>query len=173
MELSRKKPLSTVTVRDIVHAAGYTRNTFYYHFQDKQDLINWIYKTTVQSSIGAIDQRLDTSIWRDAILKLLQELEAKKYFYENALKMTGQNSFYDYLFETTYNHFSNVIELYLQDKSIDDDTIEFFINFYSHAYTEMTTQWLRSGAKIPADKFMHLLTRATLHGLYKNLNYFS
>ena len=37
-----QKPLSKITITDITEACGINRMTFYYHFQDIFDLIDWI-----------------------------------------------------------------------------------------------------------------------------------
>ena len=41
-ELMKRKSLEKITVSDIVQNCGLNRQTFYYHFQDKYDLVNWI-----------------------------------------------------------------------------------------------------------------------------------
>ena len=38
-ELMTKKPLSKITVSDIISVCGVNRKTFYYHFQDIYDLL--------------------------------------------------------------------------------------------------------------------------------------
>lgn len=38
-ELMNEKPLSKITVKDIVERCGVNRNTFYYHFQDIPDAV--------------------------------------------------------------------------------------------------------------------------------------
>ena len=43
--LIKTQPLDKITVTDIVFQAGKTRQTFYRHFQDKYDLVNWIFDT--------------------------------------------------------------------------------------------------------------------------------
>ena len=50
--LLEKKPLSKISVKDITEYCNISRNTFYYHFKDKYDLVNWIYYTEfVQSAV--------------------------------------------------------------------------------------------------------------------------
>ena len=41
--LMEQKPLEKITVVDISEDCGVNRQTFYYHFQDIYDLIEWIY----------------------------------------------------------------------------------------------------------------------------------
>lgn len=39
---AQEKPIDKVTVKDVVSICGITRQTFYYHFQDLLDLLEWI-----------------------------------------------------------------------------------------------------------------------------------
>ncbi len=43
-KLLEKQPLSKITVTDITEDCEVNRHTFYYHFQDVYDLIDWIYE---------------------------------------------------------------------------------------------------------------------------------
>ena len=40
-DLIAKKNIDRVTVKDVAEACGITRQTFYYHFQDLLDVIEW------------------------------------------------------------------------------------------------------------------------------------
>lgn len=41
-ELMEQKPFSKINVADICEKCGMNRKSFYYHFKDKYDLVNWI-----------------------------------------------------------------------------------------------------------------------------------
>ena len=41
-ELSQNQPLEKITIKEITAKAGVIRPTFYNHFQDKYELIEWI-----------------------------------------------------------------------------------------------------------------------------------
>ena len=43
-EILDEKPMSKVTVRDIVERCGVNRNTFYYHFRDIPDVVEFVLK---------------------------------------------------------------------------------------------------------------------------------
>ena len=43
--LMETRPLNKITVGDICEACDMNRKSFYYHFQDKYDLVNWIFYT--------------------------------------------------------------------------------------------------------------------------------
>lgn len=41
MQLSREKNVDKITVKDLVERCGISRQTFYYHFQDLLEVIEW------------------------------------------------------------------------------------------------------------------------------------
>lgn len=41
-DLLKEKPFNKITVNDIANKCDINRQTFYYHFQDIRDLIEWI-----------------------------------------------------------------------------------------------------------------------------------
>ncbi len=41
IKLLSQKPLDKVTVKDIIEDCGVNRQTFYYHFKDIYDLVDW------------------------------------------------------------------------------------------------------------------------------------
>ena len=43
-KLLSKKELSKITISNITDECGVNRQTFYYHFKDIYDLLEWIYK---------------------------------------------------------------------------------------------------------------------------------
>ena len=49
--LLAERPFAKVSVRDICEACGMSRKSFYYHFQDKYELLNWIFFTEFVSRI--------------------------------------------------------------------------------------------------------------------------
>ena len=52
LELSAQKPLEKITVKEIVNQAGAGRQTFYNHFSDKYDLINWFYDYSLEEIVA-------------------------------------------------------------------------------------------------------------------------
>lgn len=54
-ELMEQMPFSKISVSDIAEQCGMNRKSFYYHFKDKYDLVNWIFDMEyLQLSSGRI-----------------------------------------------------------------------------------------------------------------------
>lgn len=93
--LMKEKKLSKISISDICGACGMNRNSFYYHFKDKYDLINWIFYTEFVSNIHLEEYKDALQLLEDICDYLYQERD----FYRVALKMEGQNSFQEYFSE--------------------------------------------------------------------------
>lgn len=68
-------PFERITVRDIIQNCELSSTTFYKHFRDKYDLIEWIYH---KDSRAFIDRISDTYTWKDAALDTLYSFYGKQ-----------------------------------------------------------------------------------------------
>ena len=50
-ELAKKHPIEKITIKEITDLAGVIRPTFYNHFQDKYELLEWIITTDLLDPI--------------------------------------------------------------------------------------------------------------------------
>ena len=61
-----KKPLNKITINDIAEDCGINRMTFYYHFQDIYDLVEWVCLEDAKKALvkdhrtGYQDSRVDS-----------------------------------------------------------------------------------------------------------------
>lgn len=73
IRLLEERPLSRITVKDVVEACGVNRNTFYYHFEDIPSLIEAIIREDTarimqeHTSIASIEEALQIAV--DYILR--------------------------------------------------------------------------------------------------------
>jgi len=52
MELTKKKNVDKITVKDLVESCGISRQTFYYHFQDIIDVIEWSVERSLSRAVA-------------------------------------------------------------------------------------------------------------------------
>lgn len=90
-----RKPLSKITVTDIVNECGLNRKTFYYHFQDVPDLLKW---TLEQEAFDVVKE-----------FDLLNELEAALRFAVNYIRENSHiiNCAYDSMGRDELKRFLN------------------------------------------------------------------
>ena len=143
-ELMKKRDLQKISVFDIVQSCGINRQTFYYHFQDKYDLVNWIYYNEVVSAVTA---KKDFSDWSDVMLDVLNIMKKEKYFYTNALNVTGQNAFQEYFFSLTKSLISEIVSATQEGTDIGEEDRDFIAEFYTYGLVGIVVQWARRGMK--------------------------
>ena len=63
-ELLDEKPMSKITVKDIVERCGVNRNTFYYHFKDIYDLVEW---SCLEDATQALQGKKTYETWQEGL----------------------------------------------------------------------------------------------------------
>lgn len=143
-ELMKKKSFEKISVSDITQACGLTRQTFYYHFQDKYELVNWIYYNEV---ITVVTKDRTFENWSDGFYDMLSIMKNEQHFYENALKISGQNSFQDYLFLVSRELLLELIGMITIGKEIDEADRAFIAEFFSFGIVGVISNWAKEGMK--------------------------
>ena len=92
-ELGSTKILDKITVADITNHCGVNRQTFYYHFNDKYELLNWIY---TEDLFNPLTKDLDFFNWGDKLVGLLKYMKNMKPFFMNTIK-SSNNFFAEYM----------------------------------------------------------------------------
>lgn len=95
-ELMEKQAFAKVSVGEICAHCGMNRKSFYYHFEDKYSLLNWIFYTEFLESALQVADGLDS---RGFLRLLVQHFYQERRFYLNALAVRGQNSLWEYFIE--------------------------------------------------------------------------
>ena len=144
-QLMENVPLAKISIQDIVDNCGLNRQTFYYHFKDKFDLVNWIYYT---EAIESIADYSNYEHWSDGIYKIFSYLLKNKSFYINALNTPGQNAFDGYLFDVTHElNLMKVVNEVSKDTKVSAEDKKFIADFYTYAFIGITVKWITSGMK--------------------------
>ena len=76
-DLLKEKPFNKITVNDIASKCDINRQTFYYHFQDIRDLVEWICTFEVDS---ILNKNTDIEKWEDKFLLIFKIMEEEKVF---------------------------------------------------------------------------------------------
>ena len=155
LELSETKSVDKITVKDIVENCGLTKSTFYNHFNDKYDLLMWIYIEPVRNIIS----RINTVGYnfREAVAANLRYIASNRTYLVNALKNTpGQNSFIRYAFEINFTLLRDFIKSY-NKADILPLRIETLIKLYVYGTVELECDWLINNMPIPIEEFADIL----------------
>ena len=139
-ELMDQKAFQKISVSDIMKQCDMRRQTFYYHFQDKYELLAWIYQSDTKEHIADF---LDYERWDTILHQLFHYFYNHQTFYKNALSVTEQNDFGDYLYHELHGLFMYVIKDLSHNPSRDQ--LDYQAKFFAHGFVGMIKDWLLSG----------------------------
>ena len=153
-ELMEEQPFSKISIGDICNKCEMNRKSFYYHFKDKYDLVNWIYYT---ECLTALREKGYNTGW-DLLDDLCAYFYENRSFYRKTLIVDGQNSFSEYFRDIIVTIISSDMdELFDQD-----DSLPFYVDFYTDALLCSIKRWLLDKDCIPAETFTCMLKNCLL-----------
>ncbi len=144
--LSDQVPFAKISIGDICRQCNMSRKTFYYHFKDKEDLVNWIFDTEF---IAYARKNTYASVW-EAIEDLLEYFYRSRNFYKKVLLQEGQNSFAVYFNELIYSVFVEHMQMLLRDSSVRESQL----NFVADGMVCMLKRWLTAAECTLPDVFI-------------------
>lgn len=150
--LMAERPFEKISVGEICAQCGMNRKSFYYHFKDKYDLVNWIF---YHEYIAQVRERRFPDVWA-----LLRDVCA--YFYDNrafyvrAFAIEGQNSFSEYFDAAA----GSVVRYYFRGDFEENGDTEYYVEFFADAFRLAIIRWLRERPALSPDKIVSLFQRA-------------
>ena len=72
-----KKPLDKITINDLTTDCGISRMTFYYHFKDIYDLVEWC---CLEDARIALQGKKTSSTWHEGLLQIFDAVMENKPF---------------------------------------------------------------------------------------------
>lgn len=157
-ELMEEMPFEKINVSAICQRCDMNRKSFYYHFKDKYDLVNWIFDTEFIAVVTE-NKKEHTAEERVFFMKRICEyFYDNRTFYRRALQIKGQNSFSDHFREYIQPLLkARIIFLLGDENSVDFD--EFTMDFLTDAMLCAMERWLLSNECMPAEQFVNKFTR--------------
>ena len=139
-----KKPLDKITINDIAEDCGINRMTFYYHFKDIYDLIEW---ACVEDAARALEGKKTYDTWQQGFLQIFEAVLANKPFIMNVYHSVSREQVELYLYKLTFNLLIGVIEEKAAGMAVSDEDKKFIADFYKYAFVGIMLEWIRGGMK--------------------------
>lgn len=159
-DLMSEKAFSKISVSDICALCDMNRKSFYYHFKDKYNLVNWIF---FNDFIGAVAVKEYTDNW-EFIEDMCNYFYQNRKFYKNALQVSGQNSFREYFREML----QPITKQYLSEIFENSDNADFYAVFFTDALLVSIIRWLSTSPCLPSEEFTALMKKA-VQGVAKKI----
>ena len=149
-ELTSSAAFEKITVEQIIERSRVSKATFYRHFKDKYDVLNYNSMAIAERIIG----RHPCKSWYDFMLCMFIEIERESDYYRKAFKTSGQNAHSRFLYEYSYGI---VKRCYMKTNKLEKLTKaeHYMIAHYCYGCVAIIADWLkdtiRPSAKEMAD----------------------
>lgn len=149
-ELVLTMPFQKISIKMITDRAGVIRPTFYNYFQDKYEVIEYLFEQDVRSHVQVM---LDNGMEREAIKLMFICFEKHLKYYRILFDIEGQNSFEEYFGSFVQKTYLHIIEKHpMKHFSSTLITPEITAHFNALILTELLKVWMRHTPSVSAEE---------------------
>ena len=135
-----KKPLTKITVGDIADNCGINRMTFYYHFKDIYDLVEW---SCLEDAKRALDEKKTYETWQQGLLQIFEAVQENKPFVLNVYRCVHREQVEKYLQPLVDRLLLDVINEEAGNMTVRDEDKEFIAQIYSYIFIGLMLDWIK------------------------------
>lgn len=158
--LLSKKPLNKITVSDIIEDCGISRPTFYYHFKDIYDLVDWV---CLEDARVALDGQSTYDTWQQGFTHILYAVKENKPFIINVYRCLGRNQVQQFLTPLADSLMMNIIQGLSAEMTIREEDSAFVARIYSYILIGLVLDWVQDDMKGVPEKIVEKLSMV-IHG---------
>ncbi len=156
-DLLKEKPVNKITISELCEKTGIRRQTFYYHFVDLRELIEWTCYVEVES---VLKENRHYSSWEAGFYDIFKLAKQEKSFIMNIYHGVSVSLLQDYMCHLTFPLLKQVVDEVAKSLDIDDvseSDKEFVERFYTIAFVDIVISWVdRDMKEDPKEIIDHL-----------------
>ena len=168
-ELLCEKSLSKITINDIAQKAQINRQTFYYHFRDIIELVEWV---TIQDSEKVLSNKDTYATWQEGFLAIFNIIKADKQFIMNIYNCVSLDILNTYLYKLVFPVIYKVVDEKARNFEIKEEDKKFIADFYKYAFVALVLEWIKGGMEENPEKIVSrvsILVEGTIDHSLENL----
>lgn len=136
------KALDNITIKDITDECGINRMTFYYHFRDIYDLVEWILSYDSEKTLKGLDNYQD---WTEGFIKIFRDLEKEKLLVKNVYHSFSPDQIRRFIVPLADKLLMRVVNELSRAMVIREDDKIFIAHIYSYTLVGLVLDWIMDG----------------------------
>lgn len=141
-DLLKEKSFNKITITDIANNCAINRQTFYYHFQDIKDLVEWLCIDEVDNILNKNDE---CEKWEDKFLMIFEVVLNEKEVVENIYHSVSVEVLRTNLYRLVYPIIYSEIVEESKGKNLREEDKKFITDFYKYAFVSIVLDWIDKG----------------------------
>ena len=135
-----KKPLTKITINDIADDCGINRMTFYYHFKDIYDLVEWV---CLEDAKQALEDKRTSNTWQQGYLQIFLAVRENKPFIMNVYHCVHREQVEKYLEPLVDSLLMGVIEEESRNITVRQEDKAFIAQVYAYIFIGLMLDWIK------------------------------
>lgn len=145
------KPINKITIQELSTECGLSRRTFYRHFQDIYDLLEWSYQTEIKNKI---EPYMDFDHWQKGLLDLFDYFYSNKETSISIIKYSRREYLEKFLNSILMESIKPIMEQEPHYINLPNDKKNFLLKFYTLSFTTLLINWIEEGMKESPEKII-------------------
>ena len=164
-KMMEKKLLSKITVTDLAEACGINRHTFYYHFRDIYDLVEWIYCSEVERAIMGDDP---ADSWEERFRRFFTYARENKKFIMSTYASVQKDYLLRFMYTYIVKIISNILDEMAEGITVAPEKRKFITDFYTYAFEGIIFSWVSDGMEQDPEELIKMLGAIITRGNEEN-----
>ena len=139
-----QKPLNKITINDITEDCGISRMTFYYHFKDIYDLVEW---ACAEDAARALEGKKTYNTWQEGFLNIFHAVLENKPFIMNVYRSVSRERIEQYLNPLIRSLILGVVKEKSEGMAVGETDKQAIAGFYEYAFVGIMLEWIGGGLK--------------------------
>ena len=155
-KLLLQKPLNKITINDITEDCGINRMTFYYHFKDIYDLVEWV---CLEDAKKALADNKTYETWQQGFVRIFDAVRENKPFIMNVYRCASREQVEKYLTPLTDDLLMGVINELSAGMVVRAEDKAFIAQVYSYAFVGLMLDWIKDDMREDPQQIVDRLAR--------------
>lgn len=164
-----KKPVDKITISDLTNDCGISRMSFYYHFKDIYDLVEW---ACFEDASNALQGKKTYATWQEGLMQIFEAVMENKPFILNVYHALSRDQIENYLFHLTYDLIEGVVEEKAAGMHVTKEQKQFVADFYKYSFVGLMLDWIKNGMKDDYQELVHHICTAMSGNITNSLQNF-
>lgn len=105
--LSQTKSIDKITVKDLVEGCGISRQTFYYHFQDLMDVVEWSMRQNMER---LVEKSIPVDSLEERLALLIRALQTQQTLYDRLMDSQHRDQAERLMVDIIYTYLARTVE---------------------------------------------------------------
>jgi probable dihydroxyacetone kinase regulator len=155
-KLLRRQSFDKITVKEIVEDCGVNRQTFYYHFHDIYDLMEWIFLDAADRATGAVQ---DYDDWTKGLELLLKYLQDNRVLILNAYNSISHEVLANFIREGMRPYCAAIVthQASAMEQPSPPENVDFVIEILTLSASGLVMDWISHHMRDGQEKTLHAM----------------